>query len=115
MRSLRAPAGDGTLPSGEGKAGVTQRRGEPDEWQPDERGRVAALDAFEQRDTERFRTETAGAIKGLLARYIALDLIATQLAKHDGSRVDVREMQSAMATEDRAGRVKECRPAIERC
>src|SRR5215469_9267049 len=115
MHSPRAPAVDAALRSGEGKAGVTQRRGEPDEWQPDERGRVAALDAFEQRDTERFQTEATGAVEWPLARHIALDLLGTQLAKHDRGGVDVREVQSTTAPPQRAGRIKERRPAAERC
>ena len=92
-----------------------QRAGEPDEWQPDERGRVAALDALEQRDTERFRTEPAGAIERPLACHVALDLSATQPAKHRGGRVDMREVHRATATEHRARRVEERGPAAERC
>ena len=57
-----------------GEPGRAQHAGQPDERQADQRGRIVAVDALEQRDAERFGADAAGAIVGSLAPQIGVDL-----------------------------------------
>src|SRR5215469_2767947 len=65
-----------------------QRLREPDERQPDEGGRIHALDALEECDAGPFRLEATGTIERLFAGHVALDLRSTQHAEAPRSGVD---------------------------
>src|SRR4029077_5287967 len=114
MCSSRIPAEHDADASGERKARLAQRPGEPNQWQADEGGGIAALDAFEQRDAERFRPKASGAVVGPLARDVTLDFPGAQRADQHAGRVDVREVNLAATAEHRTGRVEERRAAAER-
>src|SRR5690242_20390231 len=101
MRSARLLAELGAEVSGEREARLAQRRGEPNQRQADECGRIATLDAIEKRDAERFRPKASGTVVRLLARHVTLDLPGAQLAKEDAGRIDVRQVHRAAAAEHR--------------
>src|SRR5690606_10186993 len=67
--------------SGQGETGVAQQPRRLDQWQPDERGRVAGLDCLEQGDAEALGLEAAGAVERLFMVDIAADLAELQRAK----------------------------------
>ena len=53
---------------------VAQQPRQRDQRQADQRGRIVAFDALEQRDAERFRLDGAGAVVRLLAVEVGVDL-----------------------------------------
>ena len=49
-----------------------------------------------ERDPQRFGLEAAGAVEGLLARHVALDLRRGERAEQDRRRIEVREVHRAL-------------------
>jgi uncharacterized protein len=80
-----------------------QRAREPDEWQPDEGGGIAAVDRLQQRHPETLRLETAGAVERALACHVALDLLRTQRAERAGRQIDMGLFLAACLAHQRAG------------
>src|SRR5690242_3104694 len=106
MRWRVSPRGAGVT-SGKLEARRAQRGSEPDPRQADEGGRVAAFDAFEQRDTERFGPEASCTIERPLALDVALDLRSAEFSKHHRSGIDMRQMHLAGATKQSTCAVEE--------
>jgi uncharacterized protein len=73
------------------KTFVFEHRDELDQRQADQRGWVVAHNAFDQRNAESFDFGAAGAIVGLFAREVALDLSIAEVAE-DYRRRDVRNL-----------------------
>ncbi len=65
--------------------GAAQGGGQPDEWQADEGGRIAALDAVEERDAQALRPKASRAVERALPLHVALDLLAAQAAEETRS------------------------------
>src|SRR5690348_8713153 len=108
IRWRRAPRGAGA-PSGKLEARRAQRGSEPDQGQADERGRVAAFDAFEERNTECFGPEASRTVERPLALDVALDLRGAEFSKHHRGGVDMRQMDLAVAAQQGTCAVEERR------
>lgn len=84
----------------------SQHVGDPDERQTDDGGRVDALHAREQRNTESFAFEAAGAVERRLRVDISLDLGLQKFAEHAARVIHVLRPHARFDADDRDGCVE---------
>jgi len=85
---------------------MPQRARNPDQRQSDQRRRIAAIDAIEQRDAEPLAAKTAGTIEWTVELHIARNFGVVQRAESHNRPVDVLIQESGLATHEHNRREK---------
>lgn len=85
---------------------LTECPGNPDDRKADQGGGILRLDRMQERGTEAFAPESAGAVEGTVDLDIALDLVLPELPETDAREIDVLENGVRPVVEQDDRRVK---------
>ena len=87
----------------------SQRVGDPDHRQADDRRRVEALHALEQRNAEPLALETARAVVGRFGRDVLFDVATRESAEHATRRIEMLLPKTRLQADERNGGVEDHR------